>query len=316
MCLYPRLIKNRKYVANKKNGGVVPAVLDERVLWVPVGCGKCMECMKQKAREWSVRLQEEIRTNKSGKMVTLSFSEEALIELGRGIKIDGYARDNEMATIGVRRFLERWRKKYGVSVRHWLITELGQKNTERIHLHGLLFTSVGKEEIEKIWKYGNVYIGDYVSEKTVNYMVKYVNKVDVLHKEYKPKMLTSQGMGKNYIDRYDAKGNKYKGNKTKEGYQTREGVKLALPTYYRNKIYSDEEREKLWLQKLDEGMRYVNGKRVSVKDGDEGYYRLLEEERKKNSRLGYGDDSVNWELKRYENDKRNIKFKERLRKKK
>ena len=35
MCLYPRLIKNRKYIANKKNGGNIPPVSDLRVLMVP-----------------------------------------------------------------------------------------------------------------------------------------------------------------------------------------------------------------------------------------------------------------------------------------
>ena len=64
MCLYPNIIQNRKYIANKKNGGVIPPVNDERTLWVPVGCGKCIECRKQKARNWSVRLQEEIRERK------------------------------------------------------------------------------------------------------------------------------------------------------------------------------------------------------------------------------------------------------------
>ena len=32
MCLYPKLIKNRKYIANKKNGGNIPPVSDLRVL--------------------------------------------------------------------------------------------------------------------------------------------------------------------------------------------------------------------------------------------------------------------------------------------
>ena len=67
MCLYPKLIKNRKYIANKKNGGNIPPVNDLRVLMVPVGCGKCIECKKQKSREWSIRLQEEIRHMNNGK---------------------------------------------------------------------------------------------------------------------------------------------------------------------------------------------------------------------------------------------------------
>ena len=48
MCLYPKLIKNKKYVANKKNGGIIPEVEDDRVLYVPVGCGNCIECKKKK----------------------------------------------------------------------------------------------------------------------------------------------------------------------------------------------------------------------------------------------------------------------------
>ena len=58
MCLYPKLISNRKYQTTKKNGGVIPPVNDKRTLLVPVGCGNCMECKQKKAREWKVRLNE------------------------------------------------------------------------------------------------------------------------------------------------------------------------------------------------------------------------------------------------------------------
>ena len=47
MCLYPRLIKNPKYKANKKNGRIIPVISDKRVLAVPIGCGKCIECKKR-----------------------------------------------------------------------------------------------------------------------------------------------------------------------------------------------------------------------------------------------------------------------------
>ena len=63
MCLYPRLIKNRKYLINKKNNGNVPTPNDERVKYVSIGCGKCIECTKKRARDWKVRLNEEIRVN-------------------------------------------------------------------------------------------------------------------------------------------------------------------------------------------------------------------------------------------------------------
>ena len=76
MCLYPRLLYNPKYKANKKNGGSIPPVSDMRTLYVPVGCGMCIECRKQNARNWQLRLAEDIKEHKNGKFITLTFSNE------------------------------------------------------------------------------------------------------------------------------------------------------------------------------------------------------------------------------------------------
>ena len=62
--------------------------------------------------------------------------------------------------------------------------------------------------------------------------------------------MTSAGIGKGYIKRFDAEQNKYVKGKTKEYYKTKQGIKLGLPIYYKNKIYSEEEREKLWIKNL------------------------------------------------------------------
>jgi len=87
MCLYPKIIKNRKYVVNKKNGGDVPQATDERVKWVSAGCGKCMECRKQKMREWQVRLSEEIRTQElPAWFVTMTYSDESIQKLDNQIE--------------------------------------------------------------------------------------------------------------------------------------------------------------------------------------------------------------------------------------
>ena len=48
MCLYPKIIENRRYVANKKNGGVIPAIFDIREKYIEVPCMRCMECMRKK----------------------------------------------------------------------------------------------------------------------------------------------------------------------------------------------------------------------------------------------------------------------------
>ena len=150
MCLYSELRENKKWKPNKKNGGNPPIIKDPRTKWVAYRCGKCMECRKQKAREWSVRLQEEVKEDRTGKFVTLTFSNESIYKIIHGDRLnqpiknlDGYELDNEIAKTAVRRFLERWRKKHKKSVKHWLITELGQpsnkighQGTENLHLSG------------------------------------------------------------------------------------------------------------------------------------------------------------------------------------
>lgn len=348
MCLYPKLILNRKYIGNKKNGGIAPTPPDPRVLFVPVGCGKCMECKKQRTNNWRIRLMEEIRTAVRAKFVTMTFSEKSLIEIEYNIhkeereklgkankktdkrvkytKATGYELDNKIATYAVRHFLERYRKKYRTSIKHWLVTELGGNNTERLHIHGIIWTNEHektenkiltkwtdtKPEIEHIWKYGTVnrmqkgWEDNYVNEITVNYIVKYINKTDDKHKLYNPIILTSAGIGKNYINRPDSRANKFKGEDTKTTYSTRQGIKLGLPIYYRNKIYTEKEREQLWINLLNKEERWVDGLRVSIKDGEEDYNEVVKRAREVNRIRGFGTGSSTEEQKKYEKDRRNL----------
>ena len=82
MCLYPKVIKNPKFTANKKNGGIIPPVNHKGTMYVPIACKKCLECMKKKSREWAIRLKEELKTtNIKGYFVTLTYSNEAIKEL-------------------------------------------------------------------------------------------------------------------------------------------------------------------------------------------------------------------------------------------
>lgn len=322
MCLYPRLIKNPKYRVNKKNGGNVPVMKDARVGYVPIGCGWCYECLKQKGNEWRVRLAEEIRGQNDWSFVTLTFSEESLREITEVIwkkeKVEGYLLDNEIATVAVRRFLERWRKKYKKSLRHWFITELGHQGTERVHLHGVVKTR-DMDEVERVWKYGWVWKGkkkneglvNYVNEKTISYMVKYATKAEKKHKGYKPKILCSKGIGGKYMDRLDSKLNEFKDNgKTRDYYVTRTGYKVGLPIYYRNKIYDEDEKEELWLRKLDENKRYIWGEEVDA-DNEEGIRKLQEYYQKKNREMGFGNP-LDWKSREYHVMLRKLKHKRRM----
>lgn len=323
MCLYPRLIENRKYRANKKNGGIIPPIKDHRTRFVPIGCQTCLECRKQKSREWMVRLQEDIKTNTNAKFVTLTFSTESLQKLWQENsslqELKGYDLDNGLCTRAVRLFLERWRKKYKRSLRHWLVTELGHGNTEHVHIHGIVWTN-NLTDIEKIWKYGYVWIGNikngklenYVNSRTVNYVTKYMTKMDEKHLNYKPIVLCSPAIGQNYTKTGNFRTNRYNGTRTNETYRTSTGHKIALPIYWRNKLYTDEEREQLWLQKLDTKTRYVCGEKISVADNEDTYYNVLVFHRKRTKKLGYPDPEMIWSKKSYEEARRRMLQEQRL----
>nr|WAE43652.1 MAG: replication initiator protein [Microviridae sp.] len=317
MCLFPQIRKNPKYKATKKNGGNIPAVIDERVKYVPMACNRCMQCHKQKANNWKIRLKEEIKTDCRGIFVTLTFTTKSLQELKEKINnpnIKGYALDNAIATKAVRYFNENHRKHHHQQIKHWLITELGHGKYEHMHLHGLIWTDLPYEEIKRLWRYGYSWLGSYVNGNTINYISKYITKKDYQHKEYVPKILNSPYIGKQYTNTIRASENKFKGETTREYYQNDNGTKLALPIYYRNKLYTDEEKEKLWINRLDKGIRYIKNIAIDTrtKEGLTKYLKALKVEQERSIRHGFGTDVKNWTQIEYEEQMREVKIAERL----
>ena len=149
-------------------------------------------------------------------------------------------------------------------------------------------------EVEKHWGYGYVWKGkerlgkleNYVNEKTINYIVKYVTKKNFKHKLYKPIILTSSGIGRNYTNTHNFKEHRYKPNETKESYTSKTGHKTGLPIYYRNKAFTEEEREKLWIEKLDKNIRWVCGEKIDISKTDKNYYKILKHYQELNMELG------------------------------
>ena len=278
MCLYPQKIKNKRYLPTKKNNYTPYSCDYEPKLYVEIPCGWCIECRKARARDWNIRLQEELlHDNGQPKtFVTLTFSDEKIVELLEGDEIGEF--NNAIVSKAIRRFTEYYRKRNGKAPKHWLISELGHTGTERLHLHGIIWDT--PQEIRKTWNYGYSWCGIYVSGATIGYLMKYVTKFDQDHKFYIPQIWASKGIGKGYLTQ---------GNITiarrDQNYRTLQGQELALPTYYRNKIFSEDERDFLYEDYLRKGKTTVQGIKC---DKDSDYYnKLIEEGRKKNNRLGY-----------------------------
>lgn len=324
MCLYPIHIKNQKYLENNKNQGIIPElpiigkdpaglpIYDQRIKYVEVPCGQCKECREAKAREWSVRLYEEIKDWKFKYFVTFTFSPKGLREICHKYRIKEC---NAAAKFALRHCLERYRKDHKKSLRHWFVTELGHEGTERIHMHGLLFSNEplefnyiqdeldkGKWVEWKYWKYGYIFVGNFVNGQSVNYVVKYMQKVDEDHKDYKTCVLASPGIGSRFIQHLIDTGNysyTYRPRQSKDYYTLPNGTKVKLPTYYKNKLYSEEEREQMWREFLDRQKISISGNTYSKEDLGELVHNVLGKAQEKSHEFGYGDRSREWRLKEY-----------------
>ncbi len=260
----------------RKNYFRPPICTDERLRFVEVPCGKCYECRKKKARDWRIRMSEQLRETPHAVFFTGTFTDESIAIICN--KYDINKEDaKEVATKAMRLYLERLRKdNNGKSVLHWAVTEKGHTNTRRIHIHGIFFMTNYRANfvnfLKRNWSYGYCYTGDYVNERTVNYIVKYMTKTDLDNPEFTGKVLCSPGIGKNYIKRWGDH-HKYiqkQGNeKTNETYIFKNGQKGFLPTYYRRKLYTEEERELLWIEKIEEGKAWICGTEFSVKNEEE-----------------------------------------------
>lgn len=295
MCLYEQEMNNPKYTVNKKNKGIVPNPKDTRLKKIKTACGWCKECRAKIARDWMIRLCEEIKDRKNGKFVTLSLSVESIIELEKDIyktKFRGISENigetdvNLLAAFAVRRWTERFRKKNKKAPRHFLITELGHTSSERIHLHGIIWEE--EKEITNSWKYGNIYIGEWVDERTINYITKYITKIDEVHEGYKQATFVSKGIGKNYIER-NKHIHKFKGEETQTKYKMKNGTNVELPRYYKEKLWNEEEREYLWLKTMDENIISLGGEKIKNNISVEEFNQKLKNVRNNNKRAGYGD---------------------------
>ena len=130
MCLYPTFVKNPKYKPNKKNKGKPPVCWDRRLYYIPTKCGCCIECRKEKQREWRVRLDEELRSN-FGYFTTLTIDPESKkirnrygFEMGKKSERDC----NKGIKVILRKSEKRYREEHKTLVRY-RVRRKGRQNT-------------------------------------------------------------------------------------------------------------------------------------------------------------------------------------------
>lgn len=255
-CENPKRLKNPRYT--KMSGGEYYIYCHHYFgkcpppdLYIEVPCGECYSCQKRRMNDYRIRLLYEIADHISSAFVTLTFDNASL----RRFKDD--------PNRAVRLFLDRCRKEYGKGLRHWFVAEYGSLNG-RIHYHGIIFNTPSNftaHKVSSLWSYGHIWLG-YANSKTCNYIVKYVTK-SANNGQRPPRIISSKGIGQSYLTPQQIALHKKDGEFYP--FMTFGSITSALPRYYYNKIFSDDDKVQILLQSLSKPFeRYVNGLRYTT----------------------------------------------------
>lgn len=220
-----------------------------------IPCGKCVGCLRDRARQWSIRCVHESKFYEQNSFVTLTYNDKNL------------PKDGSVSVEHMQKFFKRLRKKLGPEgpkIRYFLVGEYGKK-LGRPHYHIILFgyhfpdrlhwktTRAGhntfiSKELSELWPYGFHYIGS-VTGMSVAYAARYtMKKVYGLgakehYGEKKPEFAIMsrgrkdgiKGLGQQWYK-------KYKTDVYPEGVLVFDSVKQTPPKYY-DRIYQTENPE-------------------------------------------------------------------------
>ena len=142
--------------------------------------------------------------------------------------------------------------------------------------HGLYYATHGetKWQLTKTlfenWIDGYKFYGSYVNERTINYVSKYMTKKDEDNPDYISIVLCSKGLGANYAKENQLK-HRWNKKKTIITYKARNGQDLPLPRYYKTQLYTEDQRQLLWLYAEDKGTKWVKGFEVIEANTEKGH---------------------------------------------
>lgn len=202
--------------------------------FVDVPCGRCGFCLSNRRKEWSFRLQKEMRYHESASFITLTYSDPNLPILDHVDRSTGECfRFPVLVKKHLRDFVKRvryYQKQFTDSkLKYYAVGEYGSK-TNRPHYHALMFGTHRGVKIDKIWEYGQTDVGTCTLD-SIDYITKYVvNKKDYKHYLVPPFASISKGIGLKHLEEnYDLYRNK-------DVVRGARGYDQSMPRYYRDKL--------------------------------------------------------------------------------
>lgn len=276
-------------------------------------CGKCTACRSVRVSGWSFRLQKQAEISDFNYFVTLTYNGKTAPRTKNNLKT--ILKDD------LQRFFKRYRKRIGrdYKVKYYACGEYGT-NTKRPHYHIILLIAYDhdhvhdpnsldyrkhaeqlKADIDLAWNKGYIHIGRVTPASTA-YTLKYISKDKQIpmheHDDRVPEFsLMSKGMGANYLTK--AMKAWHLADLENRFYIPMEnGSRIRLPRYYKDKIYSQFQRQRVsayfqdpeayrqhMIHKAELGKvppEYI--KRLTLKEAHKSYDQILKEMNQENDR--------------------------------
>jgi len=179
-------------------------------------CGKCVYCQDRKIKEWTVRIQKELKYSDTANFITLTYAENPGTLIKEHIQL----------------FFKKLR--HVSKCRYYCVGEYGG-NYGRPHWHILLFNFKGSQgDITRCWENGFIHCGD-VRIQSIKYVLSYFFNVD--GKKNVVMMSRRPGIGYKYLEmkEYHRKNKLFRINNPG-------GEVALLPRYYKDRFFTKMER--------------------------------------------------------------------------
>lgn len=240
-------------------------------------CGKCTECLLERARDWSIRCTHEAKMHAQNAFITLTYAPEHLPS------------DNKLKYLDFQLFMKRLRKHYNQEISFFMCGEYGDE-TQRPHYHACLFgidfedkkkerqndhgdTIWSSETLTQIWGLGHTELGS-VTQKSAGYVARYVlKKQNPEAPQGFQKMSLKKAIGKSFVEKWwedifiRAKG----------AIILEDGTRTKVPRYYEKWLKNNQ--TDYWLRYVTE-IKPENTKRLQKKAEEEHEIYLQETQKR------------------------------------
>lgn len=251
---------------------------------IDVPCGRCYNCLSRRSSGWSFRLMQMEKVSTTAYFVTLTYSQ-------TGVKFT----PKKYMTLykpDVQNFFKKLRfQQFGrtkSTIKYYVCGEYGGLSY-RPHYHIILFNAdlkylIGEKDAGHVsrgnialdgqvpyycssWPFGHITVGT-VSGASIGYTLKYMHKPFRIPQHGNDDRLPefscmSKGLGLNYLT--PAMISWHKASLLDRMYLNVDDKKISMPRYYKDKMYTDEERQEILISYLKKPRQEVTLSRHDAK---------------------------------------------------